>query len=69
MLKQGIKTINAEFIQTHALSQLSSIQSSPYESSFLDFLLSLMLMPKSKKTLEMSFNLTPSFKTSIDTRV
>ena len=69
MLKQGIKIINAEFIQTHVLSQLSSIQSSPYESSFPRFLLSLMLIPKSQKTLEMSFKHTSSFKTSIDARV
>ena len=69
MLKQGIKIINAEFIQTHVLSQLSSIQSSPYESSFPRFLLSLMLIPKSQKTLEMSFKHTSSFKTSIDAKV
>ena len=32
-------------------------------------LLSLTLMPKSKQTLEMSFNPTPSFKTSVDARI
>ena len=30
MLKQGIKTINAEFIWTRALSQISFVQFRPY---------------------------------------
>ena len=68
MLKQGVKTINAEFIRTRALSQLSFVQFRSYASSFLGFL-SLMLMPKSKKTLEATLDLTPSFKTSVDTMV
>ena len=68
MLKQGVKTINAEFIRTRALSQHSFVQFRSYASSFLG-LLSLTLMPKSKKTLETSLDLTPSFKTSVDTMV
>ena len=68
MLKQGVKTINAEFIRTHALSQHSFVQFRSYASSLLG-LLSLTLMPKSKKTLETSLDLTPSFKTSVDTMV
>ena len=68
MLKQGIKTISTEFIQTRALSQLSFVQFRPYATSFPG-LLSLTLMSTSKKTLEMSLNLKPSFKTSIDARV
>ena len=51
--------MNAEFIWTHALSQLT----------FIRLLLFLTLMPKSKKTLETSLNLTPLFKTSLDARV
>ena len=50
MLKQGVKTINAEFIRTRALSQLF-VQFRPYASLFPGLLLSLTLMPKSKKTL------------------
>ena len=69
MLKQGVKTINAEFIRTCALSQLSFTQLKPYAISFLGLLLSLTLMSKSKKTLETSLDLTPSFKTSVDARV
>ena len=69
MLKQGVKTINAKFIRTRALSQLSFIQFRPYAISFLGLLLSLTLMPKSKKTLETSLDLTPSFKTFVDARV
>ena len=69
MLKQGVKTINAEFIRTRTLSQLSFVQFRPYAISFLGLLLSLTFMSKSKKTLETSLNLTPSFKTSVDARV
>ena len=69
MLKQGVKIIDAEFIRTRALSQLSFIQFRPYAVSFLGLLLSLVLMPKSKKTLVTSLDLTPSFKTCTDTRV
>ena len=69
MLKQGVKAINAEFIRTRALSQLSFTQSLPYPISLPGLLLSLTLMPKSKKTLETSLDLTPSFKTSVDARV
>ena len=59
MIKQGVKTMNAEFIWTHALFQLT----------FIRLLLFLTLMPKSKKTLETSLNLLPLFKTSLDARV
>ena len=69
MLKQGVKTINAEFIQTHVLFQLSFVQFRPHATSFLGLLLSLTLMPKSKKTLKTSLDLTPLFKTSFDIRV
>ena len=49
MLKQGVKTINAEFIQTLALSQLSFVQFRPYATSLPGLLLSLRLTSKSKK--------------------
>ena len=68
MLKQSVNTINSEFIRARALSQLSFVQFRPYATSFPG-LLSLKLMPKSKKTMESSLDLTPSFKTSVDTRV
>ena len=60
MIKQGIKTVNAEFIQTRALSQFSFLHFRPYANSLQGFLLTLTLMPKSKKTLETSLDLTPS---------
>ena len=41
----------------------------PCATSFPGHLLSLTLMSKGRKTLEMSFNFTPSFKTSIDAKV
>ena len=66
MLKQGVKTINTEFFQTHILSQLSFVQFRPYPISFVGLLLSLTLMSKSKKTLETSSELMPLFKTSAD---
>ena len=69
MLKQGVKTINAEFIQTRALSQLSFVQIRPCATSFLELLLSLTLISKSKKTLETSLDLTSLFKTSFGARV
>ena len=69
MLRLGVRTINAEFIQTHALSQLSFVQFRPYATLFLRFLLFLTLFSKSKKTLETSSDLTPSFTTSVDARV
>ena len=34
MWKQGIKAINAEFIQTRALSKLSFVQFRPYATLF-----------------------------------
>ena len=68
MLKQSVNTINSEFIRARALSQLSFVQFKPYPTSFLG-LLSLKLMPKSKKTMESGLDLTPSFKTSVDTMV
>ena len=69
MLKQGVKTINVDFILTCALSQLSFVQFRPYATSFPGLLLSLTLMPKSEKPLETNLDLTPSFKTSIDVRI
>ena len=68
MIKQDIITMNAEFIQTYTLSQLSFIQLRPYEILFLRLLRFLMLMPQSKKTLETSLDLMPLFKTSLDAR-
>ena len=65
MLKQGI-TINTKFIWTHALSQLSFTKFRPYAISFLGLVLSLTLIPKSKKTLEISLEVMSSFKTSVD---
>ena len=67
MLKQGFKTINAEFIRARALSQLSVVQFRPYPSWFPG-LLPLTLVSKSKKTMETSLVLTPSFKTSVDAK-
>ena len=69
MLKQGIKTINAEFFRIHLLFQFSFVQFRPYATSFQGLLLCLTLMTKSKKTLETSLDLTPLFKTSFDTRL
>ena len=68
MLKQGVKTINAEFIRTHALFQLSFVQFRPYAISFPVLLLSLTLMSRSKKTPETSLDLTPLFKTTFEAR-
>ena len=65
ILKQGVKTSNTEFVRTSALSQLSFVQFRPYATSFVG-LLSLTLMSKSKKTLEMSLDFMPLFKTSTD---
>ena len=67
MLKQGVKT--AKFIGTRALSQVSLVQFRPYATLFQALLLSLTLMPKSKKAMETSLDLLPSFKTSVGTRV
>ena len=66
ILKQGVKRINAEFIQTRALSQLSFVKVRPYVTLLVEVLLSLTLMSKSKKTLEASFDLAPLLKTSVD---
>ena len=69
MIKEGVKTMNAEFIRTQALSKLSFVQFRLYGTSFPRLLISLPLMSKSKKTLETSLGLTPSFKTFLDARV
>ena len=69
MLKQGIKTVNTEFIETYALLQLSFVHFRSYATSFPGLLLTLTLMLKSKKTLEKSLDLTLLFKTSVDVRV
>ena len=68
MLKQVLKTINAEFIRTRASSQLSFEQFKPYATSFPG-LLFLTLVSKSKMTLDTSLDLTPSFKTSVEAKV
>ena len=64
MLKQGLKTIKAEFIRTRALTFFVHFR--PYATSFLGLLIPLTLMSKGKKTLETSFDLMPSFKTSVE---
>ena len=69
MLKQGIKTINTEFIRTRALSQISFVQFRLYTSLFPRLLLSFTLMPKSKKTLEMNLDLARSKKKMQELRV
>ena len=69
MLKQVVKTINAEFIRTNSFSQLSFVQFRLYATSFLGLLLSLTLMLTSKKILETSLDLLTSFKTSFDAKV
>ena len=69
MLKQDVKTINAEFIPKRVLSQLYFTQLGPDATSLPGLLLSLTLMSKSKKTLETSLDLTTLFKTSVDARV
>ena len=56
-------------VNTLALFQLSFVQFRPYATSFLGLLLSVTLMPKSKKTLETSLDLILLFKTSFDVRV
>ena len=63
------KTINAEFIQTRALSQLSFVPFRPYTTSFLELVLSLTPVSKSKRTPETSLDLTSSFKASVDASV
>ena len=67
-LKQGIKTMNTEFILTRAFipTLFRPVQTS---CNLVQGLLSLTFMSKSKKTLETSLDLMPQFKSSIDTRV
>ena len=62
MLKQGIKTISTEFIQTRALSQLSFVQFRPYATSFPG-LLSLTLRPP--LTVDARLKIIVLFKTNI----
>ena len=69
MLKEGMKTINAEFIRTRASSQFSFGQFRSYATSFPGLLLTLTLTWKSKMIPGTSLDLTPSFKTSVDARV
>ena len=57
MLKQDVKTINAQLIRTRALSQLSLDNFRPYAISFLGFFVTLALTPKSKKALKTSLDL------------
>ena len=69
MLKQGVKTINAEFIRIRALSQLSFVKLDLMQPRFTQPLFSCTLTSKNKKNQEMNLYLTPSFKTSADARV
>ena len=55
--------------RTQALTQLSFAHFKPYVISLLELFLSIKLMSKSKKTLEMSLDLMHSFKFSVDTMV
>ena len=66
MLKQDVKLIKAEVIQSRALSQLSFVYFRPYAILLVGLFLSLTLTSKSKKTLKIRVDLTPSFKTSVD---
>ena len=66
MLKQGVQTINTQFIQTRALPKFSFIQFRPNATLFVRLLHSRTLISKSKKTLKMNLDLTPLFKTSVD---
>ena len=68
-VKTKLKSINAEFIWALALSELSFVQFRPYAILFPGLLLCLALMLKSTKSTNMSLDLMPSFKTSVDTRV
>ena len=68
LLKQGVKTINFEFIWTRALCQLFFVQLRPHATLFPG-LLTLTLMLKTIKILNTSLELTPPFKTSVDIRV
>ena len=58
MLKQGIKTMNTEFILTRAFipTLFPPVQTS---CNLVQGLLSLTFMSKSKKTLETSLDLMP----------
>ena len=60
---------DAEFTQTRAFSKISFVQFRPYTNLFPGLLLTLMLTSKNKKTLEMSLDLTPLLKISVDIRV
>ena len=61
MFKQGIETINTEFIQTFALSQVSFVHFWPYVIWFPGLLFLLTFVSKSKKTLETSLDVTLFF--------
>ena len=69
MLKQGIKTFNAEIIRTRPSSQLSFVHFRLYATSFPGLLCTLTLISKNKKTLETSLDVTSSFKTTVERRV
>ena len=60
---------DAKFTQTRAFSKISFVQFRPYTNLFPGLLLSLMLTSKNKKTLEMSLDLIPLLKISVDIRV
>ena len=73
ILKQGIKQLTLDlFGHVHysnffsfSSDHMHFVQFRPYAASFPE-LLSLTIMLKSKKAWEMSLDLTPSLKTSID---
>ena len=69
MLKKSLKRINAEFIQTRVLPQLSFLQFRHYATSFLVLLLTLTLTSKNKKILKTSLDHMLSCKTSVGSRV
>ena len=71
MLKQGLKTINAEFIRTYALSQLSFVQFRPYSTLFVELLFSLTLCQKIKRPWRWAWTLHLCSRPplTVDTRV
>ena len=66
-LKNVVKTRCKKQLTLNLFEQF--VHFKPHATSFLGLILSLTSISKSKKTLEMSLDLTLSFKTSIDTRV
>ena len=69
MLKQGVKKLTLNLFEHVHYPNFFFVHFRPYTTSFPGLLLSLTLMSKRKKTLETSLDLTPSLKTSVDTKV